>query len=437
MRQSAGTFRFALVSKAKIRGIVFEHLYGQMADFNLRLFGWAKIVGVLTLLWAFGAVPAWAIDHKCQDLLLTDKLTVTTQNTSTGWKRAFRIGRPKDTVAELGDISIRTQCRDTCYIYAGLTALETTLKAEKIMQPKDELINFIPLMKVAWLRFQKNPESDLQAIVGGGLAEAVELATKGSTSFLEEESLQKIGGQAALQRIEKELFVNLFTNGWRDKNKNLRELLQQDYPTFLISVRQLLAQKLSQAARTEIQLKDLEISNLTMTFVNERTVKGDGDYFKQKVAEGFEAKRYYAWTGAAQDFEFGYGDMDKIVRYDAELELGLPITENPDRAVVSATRRLGNFSDVVQMVLSSLSKGRAPSVGIHTYFGKAEDGSGHAIAIVGATLDSQTGAVKGFKYWNSGPGLNATGSFGYISLEDFKTYFRSVTVIRSLQVGKK
>jgi hypothetical protein len=358
---------------------------------------------------------------------------ITPSKFQSSWRNHFSFWRNRKNLVEISNIPVRNQCFGTCYLYSTQTVLETALKSQKVLQPGDYLVNFIPMMKIAWNRYQKNPsqEIDLEHIINGGTTEGLEVASQGATFYLSAEIVKAIGGPVVVEEVEHQLVENLMRKGWLfwDRHRRLRKLLSLDQNEFLDHVRKMFVAKLSKAAGRKIELKPLYIASVDVTIYSKRRALGG---FGLLVARGFETTRFYRWSGLVQDFD--QDNFEEFVEHDFELY------EQPDKVGSiewSRYERAELAKDILPDFLRSLEQNKAVDIVLDDIFMQRNGMRGaHAVSLVGAYSESKAATLKAFKFVNSWSTKAMAKGFGYLTRDLLESYFQSGLVVRAVNLAQ-
>jgi hypothetical protein len=393
------------------------------------------ILSAIALLMA----PAWA-DGICESHLKLSELSVpayqrtviTPSKFQSSWRNYFSFWRNRKNLVEISNVPVRKQCFGTCYLYATQTVLETALKSQNVLQSGDYLVNFIPVMKIAWSRYQKNPSQgiDLENIINGGTTEGLEVASQGATFYLSAEVVTAIGGPIAVEEVEHQLIESLMRSGgsFADRHQHLHKLLSLGQSEFLDHVREMFVAKLSEAAGRKIELKPLSIASIDVTIYSKRRMAGRFGL----LARGSETTRFYRWSGFVQDFN--RDDFEDFVEHDFE------VYKQPEKAGSvgwSRYERAELAKDILPDFLRSLERKKAVDIVLHDIFEQQDGLRGeHAVSLVGAYSEPKEATLKAFKFVNSWSTKVMAKGFGYLTRDLLESYFQSGLVVRAVNLAQ-
>jgi hypothetical protein len=383
--------------------------------------------------------PAFA-DGICESHLKLTELSVpayqrteiTPVKFQSSWRNYLSVWRNRKNLVEISNVPVRKQCFGTCYLYSTQTVLETALKSQKVLQSGDYLVNFIPVMKIARNRYQKNPshQIDLENIINGGTTEGLEVASQGATFYLSAEVVKAIGGPVAVEEVEHQLIESLMWQGSSlgDRHQRLRKLLSLDQNEFLDNVREMFAAKLSKAAGRKIELKPLSIASIDVTIYSKRRVLGRFGL----LARNFETTRFYRWSGLVQDFN--RDDFEDFVEHDFEL---YKQPEKVGSIEWSRYERAELAKDILPDFLRSLEQNKAVDIVLNDIFEQQNGLRGeHAVSLVGAYSEPKTATLKAFKFVNSWSAKVMANGFGYLTRDLLESYFQSGLVVRAVNLAR-
>lgn len=388
---------------------------------------------LVTILSAIALLTAPArADGICEGHLKLSELSVpayqrtviTPSKFQSSWRNYFSVWRNRKNLVEISNVPVRKQCFGTCYLYSTQTVLETALKSQKVLQPGDYLVNFIPVMKIAWNRYQKNPSQkvDLENIINGGTTEGLEVASQGATFYLSAEAVKAIGGPVAVEEVEHQLW------SFGDLHPLLRKLLSLSQNEFLDHVREMFVAKLSKAAGRKIELKPLSIASIDVTIYSKRRVPGRFGL----LARGLETTRFYRWSGLVQDFN--RDDFEDFVEHDFEL---YKQPEKVGSIEWSRYERAELAKDILPDFLRSLEQNKAVNIVLDDIFEQRDGLRGeHAVSLVGAYSEPKEATLKAFKFVNSWSTKVMANGFGYLTRDILESYFQSGLVVRAVNLAR-
>lgn len=414
-----------------------------------RRFNAGKALLVL-LLFHGGAAHAQLPSDECRRLIQIPRNALTSSDSTSPEEFKSRLRNRvalwwnKRSTTENVKVTPRVQCFGTCGSYALNTAFEAELKSRGHLQQGDYLLNALPILKIAWMTYQKSglPEDRLNGLASGHNLELLQVAKMGPTFYLRAEDVRLIGGTSVIEQLEHDMLRSL--NGppskWKfwSKHDELKELLDSDFEGFVRYTQQLFVGKLRAQTGRDIELGRLSIRGVELRGFENITLSRLSD-FSSAVIPFFVTQQRREWAFEFQgppEFDYFGVALDRVLSELQPSFRGLrKHSVEEQNSIESLPDQLESKERAFRMIVEQLAAGRPVVVAINRLFSHRESAehSNHAVVLTGF-VTNKDGSLKGFKYINSWGSEWGASGHGYISLEQASGRLNSAFHLEGLEL---